>query len=613
MYMKTILLSFAIVAITLSVNAQEWDNAYYKAIEELDKEEDTLADNYYYIRDKLIEESIKALNKDDFELAELYMDSACEDVLIDGIYNGYLHLYFEDPMSVARGYYYASMVYGQIGRQSSDGNKSWRRKAINSIQLCRAACGELDDPNFVDVKHYILALPFVVDIIASDYLTEGNKYYNSKDYEQAIEMFEKACRYYSRYYYNTRGVAECSYKIAMCYAKIGEMLETPEGEIYSEYKSKWRYEAKWYANLCDERDENNQYNTDYIYETVGKGLFNKSKTLYDNGYYRSAETYADSARKQFVAIGNTELAKRAAAMADNSRQKYQYLNLPSDDKMPYSSWNKYYSIIFDDSNNSNIPETSVMNDNTFVFIFRYEDIVDEWRAGEGYCESYVDNKMADAFNKYCNKTLGIPQSHINVIESVLNDSVNACINKIKDLSHIYNGDLNIVFNMGYDILGFDNHEYYMNQLLDELGKIPTRHTFCIIDKLEIDINCDAPESVSIKIVDNEEDTKKKSNKGTIRIKPVVEDGIHVRETMQGNMVVLTAEDAYWGNNYLSDAITYYLLKKLQQTKGDVTLGELYDYINYNIRRISFEETDEFQTPMILVSPNMESTWRSVKL
>ena len=60
------------------------------------------------------------------------------------------------------------------------------------------------------------------------------------------------------------------------------------------------------------------------------------------------------------------------------------------------------------------------------------------------------------------------------------------------------------------------------------------------------------------------------------------------EAPQGNLVVFTAaqgdETAYQYAEKGHGMFTYFLLKKLQESKGDVTLGELGDYITNEVKR-----------------------------
>ncbi|MEZ3521227.1 MAG: hypothetical protein K1V78_07005 [Muribaculaceae bacterium] len=59
--------------------------------------------------------------------------------------------------------------------------------------------------------------------------------------------------------------------------------------------------------------------------------------------------------------------------------------------------------------------------------------------------------------------------------------------------------------------------------------------------------------------------------------------------------------------------TYYLLKKLQESKGGATLRELSDYVIKNVKHQSNFVNNKPQTPTVRVSGRMESMWNSKKL
>ena len=58
--------------------------------------------------------------------------------------------------------------------------------------------------------------------------------------------------------------------------------------------------------------------------------------------------------------------------------------------------------------------------------------------------------------------------------------------------------------------------------------------------------------------------------------------------------------------------TYYLLKKLNESKGDFSLGEMYDFIYNNVRKSAMLENDKMQTPSVNVSPLMREKWKSLR-
>ena len=86
---------------------------------------------------------------------------------------------------------------------------------------------------------------------------------------------------------------------------------------------------------------------------------------------------------------------------------------------------------------------------------------------------------------------------------------------------------------------------------------------------------------------------------------------------QGNMVVFSAaqgdETAYPYTEQQHGMFTYYLLKKLQETRGDVTLLELGDYITAEVKKQSVLENNKLQTPSVTPSAVIGTDWQTWKL
>ena len=83
--------------------------------------------------------------------------------------------------------------------------------------------------------------------------------------------------------------------------------------------------------------------------------------------------------------------------------------------------------------------------------------------------------------------------------------------------------------------------------------------------------------------------------------------------LQGNSVVFSAaqgdETAYVYQDKSHGMFTYFLLKKLQDTKGNVSYGELSDFINEKVTRMSLVENSKSQTPLTTSSM---SDWKKMK-
>ena len=85
----------------------------------------------------------------------------------------------------------------------------------------------------------------------------------------------------------------------------------------------------------------------------------------------------------------------------------------------------------------------------------------------------------------------------------------------------------------------------------------------------------------------------------------------------GKMVVFSAaqgdETAFPYREKQHGMFTYFLLKKLQETQGNVTLGELADYIKDNVEKQSIVVNRKSQRPVITPAPAMADTWRELRI
>ena len=89
-----------------------------------------------------------------------------------------------------------------------------------------------------------------------------------------------------------------------------------------------------------------------------------------------------------------------------------------------------------------------------------------------------------------------------------------------------------------------------------------------------------------------------------------------KEVISGNTVVFSAasgdETAMPFKEKQHGLFTYFLLKKLQETKGNVTYGELAEYIKENVKKEAFLTNEKPQNPVVATSAASTATWRSLK-
>lgn len=254
----------------------------------------------------------------------------------------------------------------------------------------------------------------------------------------------------------------------------------------------------------------------------------------------------------------------------------------------------------------NIPTiTKVVNEKTFVLII----------ANENYQEvakvPYTIND-GEIFAEYCKKTLGIPDTNISFVKDATANNMKREVRWLTQVLEQYNGEAKaIVYYAGHGIpdestkdaylLPVDGYGddpstgYSLNDLYKNLNEVPSKSILVFLDACFSGANRDGGMLASARGV-------------AIKAKPTAP---------VGNMVVFSAaqgdETAYPYKEKGHGLFTYYLLKKLQETKGDVTLGELNEYITDQVGKQSIVINRKSQTPTLTSSPVVGDAWRNWKL
>ena len=252
----------------------------------------------------------------------------------------------------------------------------------------------------------------------------------------------------------------------------------------------------------------------------------------------------------------------------------------------------------------NIPQGRTTRDRTFAVII----------ANENYTKlSSVAYALNDGktFGQYCRQTLGLPETNIRYYGDATYGTMLAAMSDIKKIATAYEGDIEVLFYyaghgapdeqqeaylMPVDAYGVGGEACYsLARLYKELGGLGARRVTVFLD---------ACFSGSTR-----EGTMLASARG-VAIKPR-------SASPTGNMVVFTAaqgdETALPYGSQGHGLFTYYLLKKLQESGGEVTFGELGDYLTEQVSRRSQVVNRKSQTPTVLVSPSLGATWQTTPL
>jgi uncharacterized caspase-like protein len=90
-----------------------------------------------------------------------------------------------------------------------------------------------------------------------------------------------------------------------------------------------------------------------------------------------------------------------------------------------------------------------------------------------------------------------------------------------------------------------------------------------------------------------------------------------KDALAGKIVVLSAassdETAYPYDDKNHGLFTYFLLKKMQESKGEVTFGELAQYVQSNVNQQSMILRSKNQTPLLNSGLGLGDTWSSLKI
>ena len=252
----------------------------------------------------------------------------------------------------------------------------------------------------------------------------------------------------------------------------------------------------------------------------------------------------------------------------------------------------------------NIPITNTKNSNTFVLII----------ANEHYSHvASVPFALNDGniFREYCIKTLGIGEKHIKYLADATGNDLKAGVNWLSNFTEAFDNPQIIVYYAGHGIpdetsktaylLPIDGNGadittgYKLDNLYATLGNMPAS---------QITVFMDACFSGS-----KREDGMLASARG-VALK--AKSGVP-----QGNMVVFSAaqgdETAYPNREQQHGLFTYYLLKKLQESAGDISLKDLGDYITKQVTQQSLLINDKKQTPCVIPSASVASEWQNWKL
>ena len=241
------------------------------------------------------------------------------------------------------------------------------------------------------------------------------------------------------------------------------------------------------------------------------------------------------------------------------------------------------------------------NANTFVVIISNE----HYKHEEPVPFALNDGAV---FQRYCEKTLGIPEKNIKFVPDASLNDMNYNLKWLERVVGVRGETANaIVYYSGHGMPDEDSKKAYLlpidgysteptsglatDALYQRLSAMHTAHTVVMLDA------CFSGSK--------REGGMLSSSRGV---------AIKAKEaTLSGNMIVFSAaqgnETAYPYKAKEHGLFTYYMLEKLQKTGGYVTMGELSDYVIKQVAEASITENEKSQTPMVAAATSA-TDWRN---
>jgi TPR repeat protein len=251
-----------------------------------------------------------------------------------------------------------------------------------------------------------------------------------------------------------------------------------------------------------------------------------------------------------------------------------------------------------------IPQAEDQQENTFALIIANEN----YEAVDGVPYAGNDGAM---FETYCRQTLGIPQEKIRCISDATLGKMRRGVQWLQDVMKNFKDSRIIFYYAGHGIPDEQSKTAY---LLPTDGTGRDIKTGYALSELYQSLESLPSRSVTIFLDACFSGTKREGNMITsargvaIKVKP---------NTPNGNLVVFSAaqgdETAYPYDDQRHGMFTYFLLKKLKETGGNLTLGELADYVTQKVAQMSVLKNSKPQTPTVSSSSVFANSWKNLRL
>lgn len=257
----------------------------------------------------------------------------------------------------------------------------------------------------------------------------------------------------------------------------------------------------------------------------------------------------------------------------------------------------------------NIPVTKRVNEHTIAVVWANENYDGDVERVSGAIND------GETFARYLHSTFGIPQEKVRLVTDATAGQMKRSMKWLRDMCDVarqagehYNV---IIYYSGHGLpSGARSEAYLMPVDLDAAS-------------VELGVSLDELYKTAGSLgADNAVILLDACFTGATRDNTAIQKGKAMqlepkRGVPSGNTVVFaaaTGTETAW--NYPQEnhgTFTYFLLRKLQESKGNATLGELADYVRDNVEKTNMRLRSVRQSPNVNPSPSYDGDWRSLRL
>ncbi len=250
-----------------------------------------------------------------------------------------------------------------------------------------------------------------------------------------------------------------------------------------------------------------------------------------------------------------------------------------------------------------IPINSSINEKTFAVIIGNEDYDNEITV------KYAKND-AMIFYSYATKTLGLPKEQVHIVYNASYGKILKELSWLNNITKAYTGEAKII--LYYAGHGMPDEKTKDAYILPVDGDASQTITAISLERLYASLTEHPTQQVTVFLDACFSGAAREGMLASGRGVTVVPN----HKKTKGNLVVFTAvsgdQTAHPYESKYHGLFSYYLMKKIQSTNGEVTFGELNEYLKKEVYRKSVINGEE-QSPQVNTSSDLQDSWKNWKL